>query len=554
MEYFNGEPLQQMGDLPSMLAARYGGRRALTGPDRTQSFADLEARANSVANVVSDNGLTPGGRVGVYLPNSLRFPESYFGIIKAGGVPVPLNLRLDPDTLAYVLSDSGAGMLVAAADIGTTGATLSPDELADRAGIGLTIRAGDGNGGEAEVDYERAVGSAPAAFETVDRSPDDVCLQLYTSGTTGRPKGVHSSHRNLLSSNESFACSALPLDPSDSALCVMPLFHIFGIQGIMGALLYAGGSVVIQQDPDPDRLLGAIEDHELTLMYGVPAIYNMMYRGYREDPDAYDLSSLRYTMCAAAPLAADTRRNIEQGWKVRMFEGWGMTETSPAGTLTPPMGVRKGAGCVGPTMPNVEIKLVDPETREDRVAYEDLSPFPDEELDFDDAAAVTGEITVRGPNVFEGYHNRPEKNERVFDDEGWFYTGDIARVDADGFFWMVDRADDMIIVGGENVYPAEVEDALYEHPGVAEAAVVAAPHEIKGEAPVAYVVLESGAEVGEEELRRFTLDHVATYAHPRRIFFVAALPRGGTQKVQRYRLEERAERDVGGELSSSERL
>lgn len=259
-------------------------------------------------------------------------------------------------------------------------------------------------------------------------------------------------------------------------------------------------------------------------------------------------------MSAAAPLASDTRRNIERGWNLRMFEGWGMTETSPAGTLVPPMGTRKGAGCVGPMMPNVELKLVDPVTREEIVAYEDIVPFPSESLDFEDEDSVTGEIAIRGPTVFEGYHDLPDKNEEVFDDEGWFYTDDIARVDEDGYFWMVDRANDMIIVGGENVFPAEVEDALYEHPAVVEAAVVAAPHETKGEAPVAYVVLEDGVGISEKELRTFTLDHVATYAHPRRIFFVDELPRGGTQKVQRFKLENKVEEFIDGELSSSERL
>ena len=552
MEYYRGEPLRHMGELPSMLASRYGDRDALIGPEQTQSFAELEARANSVANVLVECGVAPGDRVGMYVPNTLQFPESYFGIIKAGAIPVPLNLRLDAGTLEYVLNDSEASYLVASDTLGVKGAALTAGELADRADIGVTLL--PGGEGDDQLDYDTAVDAASPEFETVERAYDGVCLQLYTSGTTGTPKGVHSTHQNLLASNESFARSALPLDPSDSALCVMPLFHIFGIQGIMGAVLYSGGSVVIQREPDADRLLGAIEKHELTLMYGVPAIYNIMYRKYRDDPDAYDVSSLRYAMCAAAPLAADTRRNIEQGWNVRMFEGWGMTETSPAATLAPPMGVRKDAGCAGPMMPNVQLKLVDPETREDVVAYEDLVPFPSEGLDFDDRASVTGEIAVRGPNVFEGYHNRPKKNEQVFDDDGWFYTEDIARVDEDGFFWMVDRADDMIIVGGENVYPAEVEDALYEHPAVAEAAVVAAPHEVKGEAPVAYVVSEDGEQVGEEALRRFTLDHVATYAHPRRIFFVEELPRSGTQKVQRFKLEEQAERDVGGELASSERL
>ena len=547
MEYYDGDRLRNVGDLPSMLAARYGGRRALTGPERTQSFAELEARANGVAATLSDHGVGPGDRVGMYVPNTLQFPESYFGIIKAGGVPVALNLRLAPDTMAYVLSDSGADVLIAAGDLGGDESPTARD-LADRAEVGLTVL--PGGEGEAELDYDRAVGAAPGTFETVERGLDDVCLQLYTSGTTGEPKGVRSTHRNLLATNESFVRSPLPLEPDEAGLCVLPLFHVFGLQVVLTPILYAGGSVVLRRKPVPDRLLRTVDDHDLTLLFGVPALYNTMYRAYREDPDAYDLSSLRYAMCAAAPLSADTRRNVERGWGVRMFEGWGMTETSPAGALAPPMGVRKGAGCVGPPMPGVEIKLVDPDSRADRVAHADLVPFPADSLDFDDDAAVTGEIAVRGPNVFAGYHDRPETNEAVFDDEGWFYTGDIARVDEDGFLWVVDRADDVIIVGGENVYPAEVEDALYDHPAVAEAAVVAAPHGVKGEAPVAYVVPEAGAEVDETALREFAIERVATYAHPRRVFFVDALPRGGTRKVKRYELEARAERDVDGELSS----
>jgi len=173
-------------------------------------------------------------------------------------------------------------------------------------------------------------------------------------------------------------------------------------------------------------------------------------------------------------------------------------------------------------------------------------------VDFEDEAAVTGELAVRGPQVFEGYYNRPEKTRQVFDDDGWFYTKDIARVDGDGYFWMVDRSDDMIIVGGENVYPAEVEDVLYDHPAVAEAAVVGADHEVKGTAPIAFVVPEPGEEATETEIRKFALEHVAAYAHPRRVFFVDELPRSATQKVQRYRLEDRLEELLDGPLTSTD--
>jgi long-chain acyl-CoA synthetase len=284
-------------------------------------------------------------------------------------------------------------------------------------------------------------------------------------------------------------------------------------------------------------MLRAVGDHGITKFAGVPAMYTMMWRAYREDPDAYDLSTLKDVTCAAAPLADEVRRTIEDEWDVPMIEGWGMTETAPAGTLEPSRGVRKAAGSIGPSLPNMELKIVDPETRETKVAPDQLSPRPDPEIDFDDDEAVTGEIAIRGDNVFGGYHDRPEQTAAAFDDEGWFYTEDIARVDEDGYFWMVDRADDMLIVGGENVYPAEVEDGLYEHPDVAEAAVVAAPHEVKGEAPVAFVVLEGDAAVSEDDLRSFALERVPSYAHPRRVFFVDELPRSATQKVKRFELE-----------------
>jgi long-chain acyl-CoA synthetase len=370
--------------------------------------------------------------------------------------------------------------------------------------------------------------------------------QPYTSGTTGKPKGVLLTHENLLSTIESYDTGGINIDAEDSILLVLPLFHIYALNAVMGTFLYRGAKMVLQPRPEAVPMLSAIEDHSITKFAGVPAMYTMMHREYRNEPDAYDLSSLEDVVCAASPLADSTRREIEEAWNVPMTEGWGMTETAPAGTTEPSRGVRKSAGCIGPPVPNIDLKLTNPETRETLVTPDDLTPFANPDIDFGDEARVTGEIAVRGPQVFEGYYERPEKNEAVFDDEGWFYTGDIARIDSDGYFWMVDRADDMLIVGGENVYPAEVEDALYAHPDVAEAAVVAADHEVKGSAPVAFVVAEEGAELTEADLRRFALEHVASYAHPRRVFFVDELPRSATQKVQRFKLEE----DVSERLAS----
>ena len=557
MEHYNGAPLRNMGDLPSMAADRYGEKTAITFMGQETSFNELEASANSVANMLVDNGVEPGDRVGLYIPNTDQFPESYFGSIKAGAIPVPLNLRMDPNTLEFVLQDGdvdhmiGSPLLAGGMDT-EEGRIVGPTELAGNAGVSNVYVSGVSDDGV--VNYSQAVAEADDEFDTVDRAFDDVACQPYTSGTTGKPKGVLLTHENLLSTIESYAKGGLPIDPDDSIVLVLPLFHIYALNAIQGTYLYNGAEMHMIPRPDPNMILQTISDNHVTNFAGVPALYNMMWQVYRQDPDAYDMESLTDVICAAAPLADDTRRTIEEAWGVPMTEGWGMTETGPAGCVEPSRGVRKSAGCIGPALRNIEIKLVDPDTRETRISTDDLEPTPDDDIDFSDEEQVTGEIAIRAPSVFEGYYNRPEKTAAVFDDEGFFYTEDIARVDQDGYFWMVDRADDMIIAGGENIYPAEVEDALYEHPDVAEAAVVGAAHEIKGEAPVAFVVLEEGADVAEDELRDFSLDHVATYAHPRRIFFVDELPRSATQKVQRFRLEEEAEERLGGPLGSSEEL
>jgi len=547
MEYFDGGPIERLGALPAMGADRYGEKPAFASFGRTLSYRELDERADSVAGVLADHGVEPGDRVGLFVPNTNQFPPAYFGTIRAGAVAVPLNLRMDPETLVYVLDNAGADHVIAS--------PLLADEardLAAAADVGTLFLPGVDDDGV--VNYSHALAEESGGFDRSEREPGDVACQPYTSGTTGDPKGVLLTHENLLSAIESYDKGGLSVDAEDSIVLVLPLFHIYALNAIMGTYLYSGATMYLQPEPDGENMLRALDDNDVTTMAGVPAMYTMMWRAYREEPDAYDLSSLRYVTCAAAPLADDVRRTIEEAWNVPMVEGWGMTETSPAGTLEPAHGVRKPAGCIGPVLPGMEIKLVDPETGATLLDTDQLQPFPDPDVDFDDESAVTGEIAVRGGSVFEGYYGLPERTDQVFDETGYFHTGDIARVDADGYLWMVDRADDMMIVGGENVYPAEVENALYEHPSVAEAAVVAAPHETKGEAPVAFVVPEADTELDAEALREFSLEHVASYAHPRRVFFVETLPRSATQKVQRYRLAERAGERIDGPLAPSERL
>jgi len=553
MEYHHGDPLQNIGRTPTMAADRYRDRTALSFMGTETSYEELETEANQLANGLVELGVEPGDRVGLYIPNEPLFPVAYYGVIKTGAIAVPLNLRMDTDTLGYVLDDSAIDVMISSAYIPEDDPGIAwPVDLAEQAGVETLLMPGRSDEGRGVRNYSHLTADQPTEFDIVERDHGDIAAQPYTSGTTGKPKGVMLSHENLLSAIESYDKSGLGIDADFTLVVVLPLFHIYALNALLSTFLARGAHLDLQPRPEAESLLGAIDQHDAEVFAGVPALYTQMFRTWRENPEAYDLSSLEYVVCAAAPLAEEVRRTIQDEWGVVMVEGWGMTETAPAGTIEPVAGVRKEAGCVGPPLPGVELKITDPETHETLVHPDDIEPVPSADIDFDDEESVTGELAIRGDSVFEGYHNRPEKTEAVFDDNGWFYTGDIARIDEDGYVWMVDRADDMILSGGNNIYPAEVEDALYEHPDIAEAAVVAAPHEVKGEAPVAFVVLEEESDVTETDLRRFALEHVASYAHPRRVFFVEELPRSATQKVQRFRLTQDAEERIDGPLEPSE--
>ena len=553
MEYHHGDPLRNVGLIPTTAADRYRNKPAFSFMGTEKTFTEVEQEANQLANALVERGVEPGDRVGIYIPNEPLFPVAYYGLIKTGAIAVPLNLRMDPDTLTYVLDDANVDIIISSAYIPADEPGIAwPVDLAEQAGVETLLMPGRSDPERGVENYSHLTSDRPTEFDIVDREFDDIAAQPYTSGTTGKPKGVMLSHRNLLSAVEGYDKSGLGIESDYSLVLVLPLFHIYALNALMSLFLMRGAHLNLQPRPEADALLRAIDQHDAEVFAGVPALYTQMFRAWREDPDQYDLSSLEYVVCAAAPLAEEVRRTIQQQWGVVMVEGWGMTETAPAGTIEPVAGVQKAAGCVGPPVPGLELAVVDPKTRETKVDPGDIEPFPDEAIDFDDDEQVTGELAIRGDSVFEGYHGKPEKTNAVFDDEGWFYTGDIARVDEDGYFWIVDRADDMILSGGNNIYPAEVEDVLYEHPDVAEAAVVAAPHEVKGEAPVAFVVAEKGADLSGDDLRTFSLQHVANYAHPRRVFVVDELPRSATQKVQRFKLEKRAEKQIGGALEPSE--
>jgi long-chain acyl-CoA synthetase len=553
MRYHQKEPLKHLGNLPTMGAERYGDKTAMYYRDQEMSYNDIENQSNQIANGLDSIGIEPDDRVAITMENNLEYAPVVFGINKVGAVAVPVNFQMSFNRLLHVLNDADVDVMF--------GSAAMEDlcvQLHEQAELDSTFVPG-GSDAVGIRDYDKLLNDQPTEFETVDRDFDsDICAQGYTSGTTGNPKGVPMTHENILRTLQSFT-ETEEIDPeTDTTLTITPMYHILGLIGTTLLTLYTGRSLVMVNQTEPSALLEAVDRYEATTFTAVPALYIGMVREYERNPEKYDISSIESLGVGAAPLPKETRDKIENTFGVALVEGWAMTETAAAGTSASARGVQKGAGCIGQPIPGIEMKLVDPDTRETRVPPEHLDPAAPANLtgyepDFEDETTYTGEIAIRGPQVFDGYHELPEETNEVFDDDGWFYTGDIARVDEDRFLWMVDRADDMMIVGGENVYPAEIEDELYHHPDVQEVAIVGVPHEVKGTAPVAYVVPEDGANVTETQIREYALEHIAAYAHPRKVLFVDEMPRSGTNKVQRFKLEERAEERIGM-LESSEEL
>ncbi len=540
MYFYEGEEIRNLGLVTEMAAERYGNRTGLFFEDKELSFARLDKRCNSLADGLVGEGLIPGDRIGLYLPNSLQFIESFFAIIKAGGVPVPLNLRMPSRTLSYVLKDSSVDLLISPSFETDTSSLEEAEALVSEADVEKLIVPG-GTRGEA-IDYNRLIKDGSSTFSHINQNYEDIAVQMYTSGTTGKPKGVLLTHQNVLSAINSVG-TTLSVDSSSKMLLPVPLYHVYALTSLLCGICY-GGISYLQYRVDPGLMLENIEESESTDFVGVPAIFRMAWLVYKQEPESYDLSSLEQVVCGGAPLDETTRKRIIDKWRVRFQEGWGMTENCTAGALN--LGnTSKEAGCAGWPLPGIEIKLVDPETRDTVVPCEEVSfwgELKEEHVDRE------GEIAIRGPVVFKGYYNRDDENDRVFDEEGWFYTGDLARIDEDKALWIVDRTDDMIIAGGENIYPSEVENALMEHPDISSAAVVPTPHKTKGEAPVAFLTTSEDSDLTEKEVREFSLERVPTYAHPRRVFFKESFPKSGSLKVQRYKLEEEAKERISGTL------
>jgi fatty-acyl-CoA synthase len=481
-------------------------RRALTFEGTTWTYAEMQQRIDCLARNLQEGGVCHGDRVAFLGLNQPSFFVSLFATARLGAIFVPLNFRLTGPELAFIVSDAGVHTLVADAQ---------HREVADsiRADIPVRRYVSDGAGGGWDP---IEAGTPPlAAAEPVD--PREVAIIMYTSGTTGLPKGAMLTHANLWWNNTN-AMHQFDVLEDDVTLVVAPLFHIGGLNVTTLLTLQKGGEVVLHRTFDPSACIEDIARYGVTTMFGVPAMF--LFMSQVPEFDQADLTTVRTLVCGGAPVPEPLIK-LFNGRGVPINQGYGLTETSPMVSFLSPEWSLAKLGSAGKAPLFGEIRIVDMVNR----------PITSPDVD--------GEVCTRGPNVMKGYWRRPDATAAAIDAEGWFHTGDVGHLDGDGFLYIADRVKDMVISGGENVYPAEVESVLFDHPGVADVAVIGLPDERWGEAVVAVIAPHAGIDITVEELREFAGERLARYKLPTRVELVEILPRNPAGKVLKFELRER---------------
>ena len=471
---------------------------ATTGAQTT--YAQLAANSARRAAVLRSRGVRRGDRVMLIGLNSTTQLETIFAVARLGAISVPVNFRLSPAEIAYLIDDSAPAVLLhddMFAELAAAAAAQAPRPV-DVAHLDSTDQP------EAVVADEEPV------------ADDDVAMLMYTSGTTGKPKGAMLTHGNFEWNAINMLTAGEGIVPTDSTLAVAPLFHIGGIGLYVLPMLYTGGTVIVAPAFDPAGTLKLAADHRVSVLFMVPAMWDAMSKV--PDFDGYDLSALRCLLCGGAPCPLPVI-DFYQGKGLTFMEGFGMTELAPAAAILEAQYVRSHAGSVGRPVLHNDVRIVDGDDR-------------------DVPTGEVGELLIAGPNVFAGYWGLPAVTAQE-KRGGWFHTGDLARQDADGFLTLVDRKKDMIVTGGENVYPIEVEQVLFTHPAVEDAAVIGLPDDQWGEGVTAVVTLREGAAATADELIAHCRDRIAHFKSPRRVEFVDVLPRNATGKLLKRNLRER---------------
>jgi long-chain acyl-CoA synthetase len=480
-------------------AEAHAARPAVKLDDAVVPYGVLANAASRVAGWLGELGLQPGDRVGVSLPNIPQMPIIYYGILWAGGVVVPMNPLYKGREFAFVLRDADAKAFFAWDGVGEEASKGAADAGVEYVSVSAT-------GFVPEL-----MTHEPAPF--VDRADADTAVVLYTSGTTGSPKGAELTHANM-ARNAEISVSLVNTSPDDVIFGGLPLFHSFGQTVGMNASVLAGATMTLIPRFEPTKALEILQRDKVTIMLGVPTMYVALLQ--HPDKADYDLSSLRICASGGASLPVEVLRGFENAFGAMILEGYGLSETSPVASFNHADRERK-PGSIGQPIDGVEFRLID----------DDWNDVPEGEI---------GEIAIKGHNVMKGYLGNPEATAWAIRD-GWFRTGDLARRDDEDYYYIVDRAKDMIIRGGYNVYPREVEEVLYEHPAVATAAVVGVPHPTLGEEVAAAITLKPGATATEDELREFAKQRVAAYKYPRIVWVTAELPMGPTGKILKREIE-----------------
>jgi long-chain acyl-CoA synthetase len=483
-------------------AAEHGDRTAFKLDDIELSYAMLDETSARVAALLKAKGLEPGDRVGLMLPNVPYFPAIYYGILRAGGVVVPMNVLLKEREVNFYLGDSGAKLLFAWHDFADAAETGAADAGAEC----ILVKPGE---------FEQLLLAQEPDRELADRAGDDTAVILYTSGTTGKPKGAELTHDNLYRNCSMTSVTLGEFSHEDVLLGALPLFHSFGQTCTMNSAVSVGATVTMIPRFDPDKALEMLSRDRVTVFLGVPTMYNAML--HAKSADTADASTLRLCMSGGAAIPVELIRGFEGKFDCAILEGYGLSETSPVASFNHPDRERK-PGSIGTPIEGVEMKVWDEQGNE----------LPQGEV---------GEIVIRGHNVMKSYWERPEATAEAINSDGWFRTGDMAKVDEDGYFFIVDRKKDLIIRGGYNVYPREVEEVLYEHPAIQEAAVVGIPDDALGEEVGAVVVLKEGGSLDAQEVKAYVKEQVAAYKYPRKVWFVDELPKGPTGKILKREIE-----------------
>ncbi|HOM13316.1 MAG TPA: long-chain fatty acid--CoA ligase [Rubrivivax sp.] len=506
---------QGIGNWTTLHAQRNPERRAFVdaNTDRSCSFGEVERRTNALAHALQARGVRKGDRVALMALNSPHFLEVAIAVAKLGAILVPINFRLTASEVRYILDDAAPCVLFASTQMLDTARKAAGGSLVRHVvEIAAAAKRAAGDG----ADFEAWIAAGSPERAPVRVLADDVATIMYTSGTTGFPKGAMLTHANHLWNAFTHFAMTEGLVARDVSLVSAPLFHIgaFGIYTL--PLIYLGGTSVIMESFAPAGWLDAVEKYRPTLAFCVPAMWAAIAAAGLQ---GRELASLRYTISGGAPCPLVLIEQLRAHGMV-FTEGFGLTETAPVASALGAGEVLTHAGSVGKPIAHVEYRIADDAGRDVPVGQ-------------------TGELMIRGPNVFVGYWQKAAATREALDEDGWFHSGDLARADEQGFYYIVDRKKDMVISGGENVYPAEIEQVLYQHPDIAEVAVLGTPDARWGEAVTAVVVLKAGARLTEEDLVAWARERLAGYKCPRVVQFIDILPRTATGKILKRELRKR---------------